>query len=503
MEIFESEQQNKISITHLERYFSKFKENTIGDTYFFESIYGKQKLLYADWIASGRLYHPIEAVIQDKIGPMLANTHSFSSQTGKASTYAYQYARELIKKHVNANDKDVLVATGAGMTAALSKLQRIMGLRSKDNVYAAKLLYDSERPVVFITHMEHHSNQVPWYETIADVIIVPSDENNLVCPIKLEEELSKYKDRSLKIGSFTACSNVTGIITPYYELAKVMHKHEGFCFVDFAASAPYVVMDMHPENPEEQLDAIFFSPHKFLGGPGTCGVLLFNEKLYNSSFPDNPGGGNVKWTAPDGTYQYSASIEIKEDGGTPGFLQVIRTALVLELKQNMGVDNIKLRELELLDICYKQLEPIPNLYILGSKNVEKIGCISFVVQGIHYNLIVRLLNDRFGIQVRGGWSCASTYAHSLLGITEEKSKEICKEIDKNEFSKKPGWVRLSLHPTLSNEELLFICNAIESVILNIEEWQESYQYNSSTNEFENSIAEETIDEDVKKWFVLV
>lgn len=502
MEIFESEEQNKISITHLEHYFSKFKKNTIGDTYYFESIYGKQKLIYADWIASGRLYEPIETIIQDKIGPMIANTHSFSSQTGKASTYAYQYARELIKKHVNANDKDVLVATGTGMTAALSKLQRIMGLRSKDTIYAAKLLYDSERPVVFITHMEHHSNQVPWYETIADVVIVPSDENNLVCPIKLEEELSKYKDRSLKIGSFTACSNVTGIITPYYELAKVMHKHEGFCFVDFAASAPYVVMDMHPEDPEEQLDAIFFSPHKFLGGPGTCGILLFNQNLYKSSFPDNPGGGNVKWTAPDGTYQYAESIEIREDGGTPGFLQVIRTALVLELKQNMGVENIKSRELELLDICYKQLERIPNLYILGTKNVEKIGCISFVVEGIHYNLMVRLLNDRFGIQVRGGWSCASTYAHSLLGITEEKSKEICKEIDKNEFSKKPGWVRLSLHPTLSNEELLFICNAIESVIINIEEWQKSYQYNSSTNEFENSIAEETIDEDVKKWFFL-
>ncbi|WJS96766.1 aminotransferase class V-fold PLP-dependent enzyme [Flavobacterium johnsoniae] len=491
-----------LKTSKLEQYFSEFRENTIGTNHSFESIYGTQNLLYADWIASGRLYFPIEDIMLRKIGPMIANTHSFSSQTGKASTYAYQYARQLIKKHVNASDTDCLVATGTGMTAALNKLQRIMGLRSEDNIYNVKLNFDDERPVVFITHMEHHSNQVPWYETIADVVVLPCGENNLVDPKILSEELKKYESRKLKIGSFTACSNVTGIITPYYELAKIMHQNGGYCFVDFAASAPYVQINMHPENEEEKLDAIFFSPHKFLGGPGTCGILIFNEKLYKSDFPDNPGGGNVKCTNPWGGFLYSDAIEVKEDGGTPGFLQVMRTALCLELKDKMGVENMKNREKELLNLCFSELKKIQGLHLLGDLETERIGCVSFTIENIHYNLLVRLLNDRFGIQVRGGWSCASTYAHVLLQIDEEKSAEITNGILQKNLTKKPGWVRVSLHPIMTNEELLFICNAVNDIVINIEDWKKAYQYNPVTNEFDNLLITETIEEDVKEWFVL-
>lgn len=493
---------DKTSEKLLEKYFSKFRGNTIGINHTFGSVYGNQKIVYADWIASGRLYFPIEEIMINKIGPMIANTHSFSSETGKASTYGYQHARSLIKKHVNANENDCLVTTGTGMTGALSKLQRIMGLRSADNIYNVKLQFDDERPVVFITHMEHHSNQVPWYETIADVVVLPAGDNNLIDPKILAEELKKYANRSLKIGSFTACSNVTGIITPYHELAKIMHEHNGFCFVDFAASAPYVEINMHPENEEERLDAIFFSPHKFLGGPGTCGILVFNEKLYRASFPDNPGGGNVKCTDPWGGYHYSDAIEIKEDGGTPGFLQVIRTALCLELKEQMGIENMKNREKELLELCYSELQKIKGLSILGDLNTERIGCVSFTVVNIHYNLIVRLLNDRFGIQVRGGWSCASTYAHYLFDIGQEQSNGITNEILQNNLSNKPGWVRISLHPTMTNDELVFICDAIERICLNFEQWQKVYQYNPCNNEFESILNDETIAEDVKKWFDL-
>jgi selenocysteine lyase/cysteine desulfurase len=493
---------DKIAETLLEKYFSKFRENTVGINHTFESVYGNQKIVYADWIASGRLYLPIEDIMLNKIGPMIANTHSFSSETGKASTYGYQYARSLIKKHVNANENDCLVTTGTGMTGALSKLQRIMGLRSADNIYNVKLQFDDERPVVFITHMEHHSNQVPWYETIADVVVLPAGDNNLVDPKILSLELKKYANRSLKIGSFTACSNVTGIITPYYELAKIMHEHDGFCFVDFAASAPYVEINMHPENEEERLDAIFFSPHKFLGGPGTCGVLVFNKKLYKASFPDNPGGGNVKWTNPWGGYHYSDDIEVKEDGGTPGFLQVIRTALCLELKDQMGIQNMKNREKELLDLCYNSLQKIEGLSILGDLKTERIGCVSFIIENIHYNLIVRLLNDRFGIQARGGWSCASTYAHTLFEIDQNESKAITNGILQVDLSNKPGWVRLSLHPTMSNDNLLFICDAIQKIAVYYREWQMVYKYNSRTNEFEHLASEESIAEKVKEWFYM-
>jgi selenocysteine lyase/cysteine desulfurase len=476
---------------NLESYFSKFRVNTVGVNHNFESMYGKQKLLYADWVASGRLYAPIEDIMLNKIGPMIANTHSFSSQTGKVSTYAYQHARKIIKQSVNANASDVLVTTGTGMTAALSKLQRIIGLHSRTY---------SDKPVVFITHMEHHSNQVPWYEINADVVILGPDENNLVDPKVLSDELLKYSERSLKIGSFTACSNVTGIITPYYELAKIMHQNGGFCFVDFAASAPYVKIDMHPKDPEQQLDAIFFSPHKFLGGPGTCGILVFSEKLYSANFPDNPGGGNVKWTDPLGRYCYSDVIEVREDGGTPGFLQVIRAALSLQLKEEMGIENIKNRDKELLEICFYQLQKIKGLTVLGNTEAERIGCVSFIIENIHYNLIVRILNDRFGIQVRGGWSCASTYAHYLFDIEDEKSKTIMNELHHKNQTNKPGWVRLSLHPTLSDNELLFICDAVQKVALNYKEWQKDYQYNAAANEFQNIDINESISDEVKEWF---
>ncbi|PWB27151.1 aminotransferase class V-fold PLP-dependent enzyme [Flavobacterium sp. HTF] len=479
----------------LESYFSEFRKNTVGVNHRFESVYGEQNLLYADWVASGRLYAPIEDIMLNKIGPMIANTHSLSSQTGKTSTYAYQYARDIIKKSVNANESDVLVTTGTGMTAALSKLQRIIGLRKKDG-------NEDDKPVVFITHMEHHSNQVSWYETNADVVILPADEDNLVDPEILSEEIKKYSDRSLKIGSFTACSNVTGIITPYHELAKIMHRNGGLCFVDFAASAPYVKVDMHPKDTEQQLDAIFFSPHKFLGGPGTCGVLVFNEKLYQSDFPDNPGGGNVKWTNPLGNYCYSEVIEVREDGGTPGFLQVIRAALALELKEKMGVEQIAKREKELLDICFSKLQKIQGLSILGDLKSKRIGCVSFVIEDIHYNLIVRLLNDRFGIQTRGGWSCASTYAHYLFNIDEKRSREITNELLQKNQTNKPGWVRLSLHPITTNEELLFICDAIQQVALNYKKWQKEYEYNPATNEFENPKIKDTIAREVNDWFAL-
>jgi selenocysteine lyase/cysteine desulfurase len=488
--------ENKTEQGQLEKYFSKFRKNTLGVNHSFESVYGKQNLLYADWVASGRLYIPIEDIMLNKIGPMIANTHSFSSQTGKASTYAYQHARDIIKKHVNSDESDCLVTTGSGMTAALAKLQRFIGLRTEVPFIDG----ENDRPVVFITHMEHHSNQVSWYETIAEVVVLPPDENNLVSPKILEETINKYADRTIKIGSFTACSNVTGIITPYHELARIMHHHGGFCFVDFAASAPYVSINMHPVNPEERLDAIFFSPHKFLGGPGTCGVLIFNEKLYQSNIPDNPGGGNVKFTNPWGGYQYSDIIEVKEDGGTPGFLQVMRTALSLELKNQMGVSNIHNREKELLELCYSELQKINGLILLGDLEIDRIGCVSFIIEDIHYNLIVRLLNDRFGIQVRGGWSCASTYAHYLFDIDNKTSNKITDELLQRNQTNKPGWVRLSLHPIMTNDEVLFFCNAVQRIASNYEEWQKDYQYNPASNEFECLLKEENIQQEVKDWF---
>lgn len=464
----------------LEAYFEPFRNNTIGIDHYFETPYGLKKLMYADWIASGRLYRPIEDIICNKIGPLMANTHSFSSESGKASTYAYHEARAIIKQHVNAGKDDILVTTGTGMTGALAKLHRIMGLKTK-GISSGSV----DRPVVFISHMEHHSNQVPWMALDVDVVLLEPNANQQVCPEKLEEQLLLYKDRPQKIGAFTACSNVTGELTPYHKLAEVMHRNAGLCFVDFAASAPYETINMHPENPAQKLDAIFFSPHKFLGGPGTCGVLVYDKKLHKNTIPDNPGGGNVKWTNPWGDYAYYSDLETREDGGTPGILQVMRTALCLNLKEQLNTRKMKKREEELLQLFYKGVEDLEEFEMLGNPNANRIGCVSFNLTGMHYNLVVRLLNDRFGIQTRGGWSCASSFAHHLFSINAERSKVLMQDIDNKRLTNKPGWVRVSLHPIMTDAEVVYITQALKECIRHREEWAAAYTYNPQTNEFDS------------------
>jgi selenocysteine lyase/cysteine desulfurase len=271
-------------------------------------------MLYADWIASGRLYLPIEKIISRSIGPFVGNTHTLTNETGRLMTEAYQLAHQKIKNHVNAGPADVILTTGFGMTGAIVKFQRILGLKICRDSALQPCLKESERPVVFITHLEHHSNHTSWYETSADVVVIEPGGDMLVDLNRLREALIKYKDRKIKIGSFTACSNVTGIRTPYNEMARLMHEHGGVVFIDFAASAPYDDIDMHPGNPLEKLDGIFFSPHKFLGGPGSSGVLIFDSALYHSKVPDQPGGGTVDWTNRWGEYKFVDDIEVREDG---------------------------------------------------------------------------------------------------------------------------------------------------------------------------------------------
>lgn len=471
------------NIIHLERYFQKYRNQVIGNGQLYKTPYGIQKLLYADWVASGRLYMPIEKTLLNSIGPFIGNTHTETSETGKLMTQAYQLAHKKIKEHVHAGEKDVILTTGFGMTGAVVKFQRILGMKICGEISQHKCLKEDEKPVVFVTHMEHHSNQTTWYETSADVVVIEPGKNMLVDLNKLEEALIKYKDRRKKIGSFTACSNVTGIRTPYHEMARLMHEYSGLAFVDFAASAPYDEINMHPTDPSEKLDAIFFSPHKFLGGPGASGVLVFDSSLYNSKTPDQPGGGTVDWTNPWGEYKYIDNIEIREDGGTPGFLQAIKTALALELKNQMGITQMQGREKELVALAFSELHKVPGIHILADNVEDRLGIISFYIDTIHYNLIVKLLSDRFGVQVRGGCVCAGTYGHYLLNVSHDKSKKITDKINQGDLSEKPGWVRLSIHPTMKDEELLYIIDALKQIQRNHREWEKDYTYNKNTNEF--------------------
>lgn len=500
-------------MSELEKYFEPYRKNIIGIDEEIMTPYGKKKLIYADWIASGRLYSPIEKRISDDIGPMVGNTHSESTSTGKAMTDAYHHAQKIVKHHVNANENDIIIFTGTGMTSAIAKLQRILGLKVPEqaikfcpgahgNYKSCKDIPNDKRPVVFLTHTEHHSNHTSWFETLADVVVLEPSADLTVSPDTLRKEIVKYKDRPLLIGSFSACSNVTGYIPPYFELAKIMHENHGYCFVDFAASAPYVDIDMHPAEKINQLDAIFFSPHKFLGGPGSAGVLILSKELYKNDIPDNPGGGTVKWTNRWGGYSYISDIEVKEDGGTPGFLQGIKAALAIRLKENMGTGKMHLRELELIELTFKELSGIKNLHILAPEITDRLGVFSFYLDNIHHNLFTSLLNDHFGIQVRGGCSCAGTYGHFLLKVDFKMSKEITDKIDAGDLSMKPGWIRLSLHPTMTNDELLFITGAIKETAEKAELWKKDYCYNNHTNEFSHCKISERYNPDYNAWFNL-
>ncbi len=497
----------------LEKYFDQFRKNIIGINADIETPDGTKKLIYADWIASGRLYGPIEKRITEEIGPMVGNTHSESSATGKTMTDAYHLAQKIVKRHVNADENDLLIFTGTGMTSAIAKLQRMLGLKvpeqainycvfSHGEYSTCREIPNENRPVVFLTHTEHHSNHTSWFETIADVVTLEPSSDLRVDPDNLRKEIVKYKDRPLLIGSFTACSNVTGYIPPYYELARIMHEHDGFCFIDFAASAPYVKINMHPPDRMEHLDAIFFSPHKFLGGPGSAGVLIFNKQLYKNETPDTPGGGTVKWTNRWGGYSYITDIEVKEDGGTPGFLQGIKAALAITLKEKMGIENIHKREKHLITLAFNELSGIKGLHILAENIADRLGVFSFYVDKVHHNLVTKLLNDRFGIQVRGGCSCAGTYGHFLLNVDFKLSREITNMIDAGDLSLKPGWIRLSLHPTMTDNELMFITDAIRQVVNNSGEWGKDYCYDRHTNEYNHIRFHDPKCEAIHKWFNL-
>ncbi|MEP7196493.1 MAG: aminotransferase class V-fold PLP-dependent enzyme [Saprospiraceae bacterium] len=471
-----------------ETYFSKFRKGIIGIDQSIQTPFGVKKIIYADWVASGRLYAPIEDIMRNHIAPYCANTHTETNLTGSLMTISYHESKKFIKHELNAHEtEDILIFSGSGMTDSVNKLQRILGLRipEKAGIYLGLIerKIESERPIVFITHLEHHSNHTSWLETIADVEIINPDADGLVDLNHFAELLEQYKNRPLKIASISACSNVTGIFTPYYEIAEMIHDAGGYCFVDFACSAPYVNINMHPENPKQFLDAVFISPHKFLGGPGTPGIMVINNRICNNIVPDNSGGGTVKFTTPWKYHEYIDEIEEREDGGTPPFLQGIKAGLCFKLKKEMGVANILQREEELVELVLDRLGQIPNLHILAGDLKHRLGAISFYIEDLHFNLGVKLLNDLYGIQVRGGCSCAGTYGHYLLNINQEISTNIINKIKAGEQFSKPGWIRLSLHPTQTDEEINTILTAIEYISKNHVELEENYYHDDHKNIF--------------------
>lgn len=485
----------------LENYFKTFRERTIGIDQCFETPFGTKKIVYADWTASGRLYDSIEKQLSEVIGPFVGNTHTETTLTGSAMTLAYRHALKLIKRHVNAQSSDVIISSNSGMTGVVNKFQRILGIRVHEKFKDQIILSEEEKPLIFVTHMEHHSNQTSWLETLGELVIIPSDEDGLVDLLGLKTLLSKYSHRKTKIAAVTSYSNVTGIATPYHCIAEIMHQAGGVCFVDFACAAPYINIDMHPVNEAQKLDAIYFSPHKFLGGPGTTGILIFDSALYSNKIPDCPGGGTVEWTNPWGSHQYVEDIEKREDGGTPAFLPTIKVAMCIKLKEQMCVEKMLEREKELIGLIWPVMENIEGVHILAGNIKDRLGIFSFYIDYMHYNLGVKILNDRFGIQMRGGCSCAGTYGHYLLHVDQSTSSEITEKISQGDLSCKPGWIRFSIHPIMTNAEVEYILDAIRQLAINHVEWRKDYIYNVHTNEYIHKEEDSCkLNQMVERWF---
>jgi selenocysteine lyase/cysteine desulfurase len=447
----------------------------IGEDEAVAGPFGVRRVTYADYTASGRSLTFIEDYLREAVLPLYANTHTESSGTGLQTTRFREEARQLVLAGVGGGDEHAVVFCGSGSTAAVDRMVHVLGLRipaELDDRYGlAATIPAAERPVVLIGPYEHHSNELPWRESIADVVTIPEDHDGRIDLERLEAELVAHADRPLRIGSFSAASNVTGVISDTRAISVLLHRHGALSFWDFAAAAPYVEMEMTPRRPGpdaelDTKDAVFISPHKFIGGPGTPGVLVARRDLFRNPVPTVPGGGTVAYVNPT-EHVYLESVEHREEGGTPAIVGSIRAGLVFQLKAAVGVEVIREREEAFIRRAIDRWSANPSIEILGNPELPRLSIVSFVVRHrgryLHHNLVVALLNDLFGIQARGGCSCAGPYGHRLLGIDVETSHEFEREIARGCEGIKPGWVRVNFNYFISEAVFEFVLDAVDLV----------------------------------------
>lgn len=456
------------------------RRGIIGRDLVFHTPFGRRLLFYADYTASGRGFEPIERELSN-IERSYANTHTEDDYTGKYLTGLFHAAERRIKALVNAGPHGRVFPVGSGSTGALKKLQEILGVyippATRERVWAAcsgdperarawEASFNAARPVVFIGPYEHHTNELMWREALTEVVVVKLAADGRMDLADLETKVGdpRYRDR-VRLASFSAGSNITGVRTPVYDVARICRRHGALVFFDFAAVAPYVEIDMN-KDPDAAFDAIFFSPHKFLGGPGSCGLLVINERIYRSDLPPTAAGGGTVVYVGHQYHDFSPDIETRETAGTPPILQTIKAALAMELKERVGVRNILRIESRLLGDFLARVRRIPGIRLVGPYGLEDLTpIVSFNIAHkdriLHPKFVTKLLNDLFGIQSRAGCSCAGPYGHDLLGIDDATSLRFRKVVLSGLQGIKPGWVRINLHYTFTERDIDFLVRTIE------------------------------------------
>lgn len=490
----ELEQQDQVVVEKeqdVDRLIQRIQRNIIGNGEYFDSPFGKRQLTYADFTASGKSLHFIEQYITKEVLPMYANTHTTTSITGHQSTCFRHEARQIIAQAVNAKitgrgAEDCVLFTGSGSTGAISKLIMALGLN-------APVKEDTSRAVVFLGPFEHHSNILPWRESSAQVVMIPETPDKQIDVQRLGELLMVYADRPLKIGSFSAASNITGVRPDVDTITSILHKHGALSFWDYAAAAPYVNIDMNPVVSDERRpfvykDAVFISGHKFIGGPSTPGVLIAKKWLLGKPVPTQPGGGTVFYVT-ENDHRYLSNKAEREEGGTPDVIGSVRLGLAFQLKQRVGTKVIEEREVQNTRYVMSELGKNQQIVILGSRDETSLPIVSLMIRHagrfLHYNFVCALLNDLFGIQTRGGCQCAGPYAQRLLGLSAEDSLSIEQSLLLKKELLRPGFTRLSFPYFLSTQDVSYMVKCIDFIASHGWKFLPLYQFNHKTGEWKH------------------